>query len=87
MKKLSLSVLGIYVGMLAAFSQNNPKADTAYKSRKLKLEEVNLVSSYYRQDGNNATVTGGICFEKNKEKSNTKDLTIIKYEKKKQNAR
>ena len=82
MKKLSLTVIGIYIGMLAAFSHNNPKADTAYKSRKLKLEEVNLVSSYYRQDGNNATVTGGIGSEKLTDISNTIDLTISKYDKK-----
>lgn len=82
MKKLSLTVIGIYIGMLAAFSQNNQKADTTYKSRKLKLEEVNLVSSYYRQDGNNATVTGGIGSEKLTDISNTIDLTISKYDKK-----
>ncbi len=82
MKKLSLSVLGFYIGMLAAFSQKSQDTDSAYKSRKLKLEEVNLVSSYYRQDGNNATVTGGIGSEKLTDISNTVDLTISKYDRK-----
>ena len=34
------------------------------KSRKLKIEEINLVSSYYTQNGSNAAVTGGIGSEK-----------------------
>ena len=82
MKKLFLSVIGIYVGLLAAFSQAVPKTDSAYKSRKLKFEEANLVSSYYSQDGNNATVTGGIGSEKLTDISNTIDLRLSKYDKK-----
>lgn len=82
MKKLFLSVIGIYVGLLAAFSQAAPKTDSAYKSRKLKFEEANLVSSYYSQDGNNATVTGGIGSEKLTDISNTIDLKLSKYDKK-----
>ena len=58
MKKLSLAVIGMYIGMLAAFSQNN-NTDTVYKSRKLSFDEANFVSSYYHQDGNNSAVTGG----------------------------
>ena len=34
-----------------------------YETRKLKVEEVNVVSSYYQQDGNNSAVTGGIGSE------------------------
>ena len=82
MKKISLTVLGLYIGMLAAFSQTDPKTDSAYKSRRLKFEEANLVSSYYRQDGNNATVTGGIGSEKLTDISNTIDITLSKYDKK-----
>ncbi len=82
MKKLFLSVIGIYVGLLAAFSQAVPKTDSAYKSRKLKFEEANLVSSYYSQDGNNATVTGGIGSEKLTDISNTIDLRLSTYDKK-----
>lgn len=82
MKQLFLSVIGIYVGLLAAFSQAVPKTDSAYKSRKLKFEEANLVSSYYSQDGNNATVTGGIGSEKLTDISNTIDLRLSKYDKK-----
>ena len=37
---------------------------TGFNSRKLKVEEINFISSYYHQDGNNASVTGGIGSEK-----------------------
>jgi hypothetical protein len=80
MKKLSLSVIGMYLGILAAFSQGSPKADSSYKSRKLSFEEANIVSSYYSQDGNNAAVTGGIGSEKLTDLSNSIDLKIGVYD-------
>jgi len=79
MKKLFLSVIGMYVMMLASFSQTT-KPDSSYKSRKLTFEEANFVSSYYRQDGNNAAVTGGIGSEKLTDLSNSIDLKFIKYD-------
>lgn len=82
MRKISLSVLGLYVSILSAFSQNSQKADSSYKSRKLKFEEANIVSSYYRQDGDNATVTGGIGSQKLTDISNSIDLKLVKYDKK-----
>jgi len=81
MKKLFLAVIGMYISILAAFSQTSPKADSAYKSRKLTFEEANLVSSYYKQDGNNAAVTGGIGSQKLTDISNTIDLKLSKYDK------
>ena len=81
MKKLSLAVIGMYIGVLAAFSQNST-TDTAYKSRKLKLDEANFVSSYYQQDGNNSAVTGGIGSEKLTDISNSLDLTLHVYDRK-----
>ena len=80
MKKLFLSVIGMYLGILAAFSQN-PSTDSAYKPRKLTFEEANLVSSYYTQDGNNAAVTGGIGSEKLTDIANTIDIKLYKYDK------
>lgn len=79
MRKLSLTVIGMYIGMLAAFSQNSN--DTAYKSKKLSLEEVNFVSGYYNQDGNNSAVTGGIGTEKLTDFANTIELKFSKYSK------
>jgi hypothetical protein len=81
MKKLSLAVIGMYVGVLAAFSQNS-NTDTVYKSRKLKFDEANFVSSYYHQDGNNSAVTGGIGSEKLTDLSNSIDLALHVYDRK-----
>lgn len=53
---------------------------TGYKSRKLKLDEVNLVSSYYSQDGNNAAVTGGIGSQKLSDIANIFDIRLTKYD-------
>ena len=80
MKKLSLAVLGMYFGILAAFSQNTQKVDSTYRSRKLKFEEANIVSSYYAQDGNNAAVTGGIGTQKLEDISTVIDLKLVKYD-------
>jgi hypothetical protein len=81
MKKLSLFVIGLYLGILAAFSQESVKPDSPYKVRKLTFEEANIVSSYYSQDGNNAAVTGGIGSEKLNDISTTLDLKMYKYDK------
>jgi hypothetical protein len=78
MKKISLSVLGLYIGMLAAFSQDTSQ----YKSRKLTLEEANFISSYYSQDGNNAAVTGGIGTEKLTDLSNSFEIKLNTWDKK-----
>jgi len=71
----------MYIGILAAFSQSNTQTDSAYKPRKLSFEEANLVSSYYKQDGNNSAVTGGIGSEKLTDISNSIDLKLSKYDK------
>ena len=81
MKKISLAVLGMYFGILAAFSQNIQKNDSAYRLRKLKFEEANIVSSYYKQDGNNAVVTGGIGSQKLSDISTSIDVKLVKYDK------
>jgi hypothetical protein len=65
MKKLSLTVIGLYIGVLAAFSQFSKAVDSAqFKPRKLSFEEANIITSYYHQDGNNSAVTGGKGTEK-----------------------
>lgn len=70
----------MYIGILSAFSQNSTTDSTAYKSRKLKLEEINFVSGYYHQNGNNSAVTGGIGTEKLTDFSNTIGLKLSKYD-------
>lgn len=82
MRKVCLSVAGIFLTFFASFAQTSPKDSTAYKSRKLTFEEANLVSSYYKQDGNNAAVTGGIGTQKLTDISNTIDVKFIKWDQK-----
>jgi hypothetical protein len=79
MKKLFLSTIALYVGMLAAFSQSTT-TDSAYKARKLSFEEANFVSSYYSQDGNHSAVTGGVGTEKLTDISTAFDLKMMKYD-------
>lgn len=78
MKKLCLTVVGLYISLFAAFSQTKP--DSSYRSRKLKIEEINLVSSYYHQEGDHAAVTGGIGSQKLTDFSNSLEVKLIRYD-------
>ncbi|RYY86702.1 MAG: hypothetical protein EOO15_13715, partial [Chitinophagaceae bacterium] len=79
MKKLYLSVLGLYAGLLSSFAQTT--SDTSvYKPRKLTLTEIDFVSAYYTQDGNNSAVTGGVGTEQLSDISNTIDLHWLRYD-------
>lgn len=80
MRQISLTVLGLYLSLISAFSQNSDSSN--YKSRKLQLEEVNFVSSYYNQDGNHSAVTGGIGTEKLSNYGGAIELKLFKYDKK-----
>lgn len=80
MKKILLTAAAI-CSLIYARAQT-PADSTGFTSRKLKLEEINLVSSYYTQDGNNAAVTGGIGSEKLTDIANVIDVKLMKYDKK-----
>jgi Protein of unknown function (DUF3570) len=83
MKRICLSVAGIFLTLFASFAQDGSSKDTTgYKSRKLTFEEANLVSSYYKQEGNNAAVTGGTGSQHLTDISNTIDVKFIKWDKK-----
>jgi hypothetical protein len=82
MRKLSLTVIGMYLGILSAFSQETTGDSSLYQQRKLKLEEVNFVSGYYKQDGNHSAVTGGVGTEHLTDFANTIDLKFFKYDNK-----
>lgn len=56
--------------------------DTGFVPRKLKLEEINLVSSYYQQNGDHAAVTGGTGSQKLTDIANTIDVKFTRYDKK-----
>lgn len=83
MKKVCLTVIGLYLLLLNAFSQAVKKDSaidaskeitTDYIDKPLQLEETNIVSSYYHQDGNHSAVTGGIGTEKVTDLSNGLEL-------------
>ncbi|HMG07193.1 MAG TPA: DUF3570 domain-containing protein, partial [Mucilaginibacter sp.] len=55
------------------------KDSSNYETRKLKIEEINIISAYYHQNGNNSAVTGGIGTENLTDFANTFDLQLSKY--------
>lgn len=77
MKKITLSLLGVYLSALMAFGQAS-KDSSSYKSTPLKLDEVNFVSGYYWQEGDHSAVTGGQGTEHLTNFSNVIDLTLSK---------
>jgi hypothetical protein len=80
MRKIYLGVLALYLGILSSHAQTQQpvKDSTNYESRKLKVDEVNFVSAYYHQNGNNSAVTGGIGTEKLTDFANTLDVQLSK---------
>lgn len=78
MRKISLAILICLSRFVSAFAQTD---SAAYQERKLKIDEVNFVSAYYAQDGNNSAVTGGVGTEKLTDFANTLELKLIKTDK------
>lgn len=76
MKKICLTVVGMYFMLLHAFSQVT-KDSAAFQPRKLKLDEVNLVSSYYTQNGDHSAIGGGIGTEKVTDLANGLELKWV----------
>jgi hypothetical protein len=79
MLRVSLSAFIFYFSTLVGFSQSPPDS-SHYDTRKLKIEEVNFVSSYYKQDGNNSAVTGGTGTEKLSDFATTIDVKLSRYD-------
>lgn len=82
MKKLTVTVALILACGLG-WAQTKTKTEEekpSYEARRLKIEEINLVSSYYQQDGNNSAVTGGIGTEKLTDYANSFDLVVSKLD-------
>lgn len=79
MKKICLTLVGIYLMMLHAYSQFAGQ-DTSYTSKPLRVDEINLVSSYYNQDGDHSPVTGGIGTEKVIDLSNGLDVKWVGWD-------
>lgn len=58
MRKICLTVVGMYIMLLHAFAQDSTSV-RHYTPKPLKLDEVNLVSSYYNQTADKSSVMGG----------------------------
>jgi len=80
MKRIFFTAAAI-LAILRANAQE-VKDSTGYESRKLKVEEINLISSYYHQNGENAAVTGGIGSQKLTDIANVFDVKLFKYDRK-----
>ena len=81
MKRIFLTALGLSMLLASIKAQTSATDSSEYKSRKLKIDEINLVSSYYTQNGNNASVTGGIGSEKLNDFANVLDINFVRYDK------
>lgn len=76
-------MLAAFIALFAAGGTKAQEADsTAYKKTKLKIEEVNFISSFYTQDGNNSAVTGGLGTEKLTDFATTIDVKLSRKDKK-----
>lgn len=78
MKRIIITGFAL-LGLFRLSAQTVDVDSTSYKNTQLKIDEINLVSSYYKQDGNNSAVTGGIGSEALTDISNTIDVRLIKY--------
>lgn len=81
MKKICLTVVGLYFWLLSAFAQQYNVDTSSYKNQNLKLSEMNIVSGYYNQDGDHSAITGGIGTQKLNDVSNVLELKFIKQNK------
>ena len=79
MLRITLAALAIFASTLLGFSRS-AQDSSLYKNRKLKTDEVNFVSSYYKQDGNNSAVTGGTGTEKLTDFASTFDIKSPRYD-------
>jgi hypothetical protein len=78
MRKLCLSVIGLFLLLFEGFGQS--ETDSKYKKLTLSVDEVNLVSSYYSQTGNHSPITGGIGTQQLTDVSNVVQLHFSKYD-------
>ncbi|NBL66077.1 DUF3570 domain-containing protein [Flavobacterium sp. NST-5] len=63
-------------------AQEQASDSTVYKKTKLKIEEVNFISSYYSQNGDNSAVTGGLGTEKLTDIATTIDVKVSRTDRK-----
>jgi len=69
----------MFLNCFHAWAQS-PASSDDFKSMKLKLEDVNIVSGYYSQTGDHSPVTGGIGTQKLTDISNTITLKMSNWD-------
>ena len=77
MKKICLTLVGMYLMLLHAMGQLDSPDSSLYIAKPLRVEEVHLVSSYYTQNGDHSAVTGGIGTERVVDLSNGIELNFV----------
>jgi hypothetical protein len=80
MKRICLSVVGLFILFVHAFAQQAPKDTSTYKTRKLRVEEIDLVSSYYVQNGDHSAIRGGIGSEHVTDLANGLEIKLVGYD-------
>lgn len=79
-KRIITASLLVFLLSNTSKAQETVPDSTSYKKHKLKIEEINFISSYYTQDGNNSAVTGGVGTEKLTDIATTIDIKVSKYD-------
>ncbi|MFI5185394.1 MAG: DUF3570 domain-containing protein [Chitinophagales bacterium] len=80
MIKLYFSVIAMFMLCFHSWAQSPAASTDDYKSMKLKMEDVNIVSGYYSQSGDHSAVTGGIGTQQVTDISNTIDLKLVNWD-------
>jgi hypothetical protein len=80
MKRIFLTGAAL-LALIQGWSQN-VQDTTGFSKRKLKLDEVNVIISYYTQEGDHASVTGGKGSQQLNDNANIIDLRLVRYNKK-----
>lgn len=77
MKKqwIKVGLMGLLM-LSRSVSAQEAKPASGFQKRKIKIEEINLISGYYFQDGNNSAITGGKGTERLNDYANSLDFTI-----------
>jgi hypothetical protein len=79
MIRIPIIVSAFYLSIVASFAQHTDTVN--YEKRRLKVDEVNFVTSYYYQDGDNAAVTGGVGSERLTDFATTLDVKLSRIDK------
>ena len=72
----NLCLLLLLLSVFESYSQTEQDASESYKKRVLETTEVDFLSSYYSQDGDNAAVCGGIGTEELTDATGTVVISI-----------